>query len=53
MDAQDRGLPFGENFASTFRVEGGMLKVAYDGYGDTDFANQFGHVFYARASPTT
>lgn len=34
----------GENFASTFRVEDGLLKVRYDGYGD--FNSQFGHLFY-------
>ncbi len=34
----------GENFANTFRVEDGVLKVGYDGY-DT-FDNQFGHLFY-------
>lgn len=34
----------GENFANTFRVEDGILKVSYDGY-DT-FDNQFGHLFY-------
>lgn len=38
------GHPFGENFANTFRVEDGKLKVAYDGY--TDFQQQFGHLFY-------
>jgi acetyl esterase/lipase len=34
----------GENFGDTFRVEGGILKVAYDKYGD--FNGQFGHLFY-------
>lgn len=41
------GHPAGENFANTFRVEDGLLKVAYDGYGD-DFGGRFGHLFYAR-----
>jgi len=38
------GYPLGENFASTFRVEDGILKVVYDGY--TDFQEKFGHLFY-------
>jgi hypothetical protein len=38
------GFPAGENFANTFRVEGGVLKVSYDGY--DRFANRFGHLFY-------
>lgn len=34
----------GENFANTFRVENGVLRVAYDGY--DRFNGQFGHLFY-------
>lgn len=34
----------GENYANTFRVENGMIKVAYDGY--TNLNSQFGHLFY-------
>lgn len=34
----------GDNFANTFRVEDGLLKVRYDGY--TKFDGQFGHLFY-------
>lgn len=34
----------GENFANTFRVEHGVLKVAYDGYSSLN--SQFGHIFY-------
>lgn len=34
----------GENFANTFRVEEGLLKVRYDGY--ERFDGQFGHLFY-------
>jgi hypothetical protein len=34
----------GENFANTFRVEDGLMTVAYDGY--TEFDEQFGHIFY-------
>lgn len=43
------GHAIGDNFANTFRVENGVLKVAYDGY--AQFKNeagleQFGHLFY-------
>lgn len=34
----------GENYANTFRVENGLMKVSYDGY--TDFNQQYGHIFY-------
>ncbi|MDG2223010.1 MAG: DUF1080 domain-containing protein [Rubripirellula sp.] len=34
----------GENFANTFRVEDGLLKVGYDGY--SEFNETFGHLFY-------
>lgn len=34
----------GENFANTFRVEDGLLKVRYDGY--DQFNETFGHLFY-------
>src|SRR6187397_1129789 len=37
----------GDNFANTFRVEDGLLKVRYDGYQD-GFKTQFGHLFYAK-----
>lgn len=37
------GHEVGENFANTFRVEDGVLKVGYDGY--RTFSNQFGHLF--------
>jgi hypothetical protein len=36
--------PLGENYANTFRVENGVLKVSYDGY--KTFDGQFGHLFY-------
>ena len=38
------GYPLGENFADTFRVENGVLKVSYDKY--SAFDNKFGHLFY-------
>lgn len=34
----------GVNWENTFRVEDGMIKVRYDGYGDFD--DQFGHLYY-------
>ena len=34
----------GENYANTFRVENGVLKVSYDGY--SALSSQFGHLFY-------
>lgn len=34
----------GDNYANTFRVENGMMKVSYDGY--QDFDKQYGHIFY-------
>lgn len=36
----------GDNYADTFRVENGVLRVAYDKYGD--FGARFGHLFYRR-----
>ncbi len=38
------GYEVGENFGDTFRVENGVLKVAYDRY--DQFNNRFGHLFY-------
>lgn len=35
--------PLGENYADTFRVEDGILKVAYDKY--RSFGGRFGHLF--------
>lgn len=34
----------GDNYAETFRVENGVLRVMYDKYGD--FGARFGHLFY-------
>jgi len=39
-----RGYKLGENYGNTFRVEDGLLKVAYDQY--TKFDRNFGHIFY-------
>lgn len=38
------GHDLGENFANTFRVEDGILKVAYDNY--DKFDGEFGHLYY-------
>lgn len=35
-----------DNFANTFRVEGGLMKVRYDGY--DQFDQQYGHIFYKK-----
>jgi len=33
-----------DNYANTFRVEDGMLKVSYEGY--SNFDKQYGHIYY-------
>lgn len=33
-----------DNYANTFRVEDGIMKVSFDGYGDYD--SQYGNIFY-------
>ena len=35
--------PLGENFANTFSVEDGIIKISYDGY--EKFDKQYGHLF--------
>lgn len=35
-----------ENFANTFRVKNGVMKVSYDGY--NEFDKQYGHIFYKK-----
>ncbi len=39
-----KGYETGENYGNTFRVEDGILKVAYDQY--EQFDGRFGHLFY-------
>ena len=39
-----KGYALGENFADTFRVEDGVLKVSYEKY--PAFDNKFGHLFH-------
>jgi len=43
-DLKIRGYELNENFANTFRVENGLMKVRYDGY--EAFDQKFGHIFY-------
>ena len=43
-DVKITGYELNDNYANTFRVEDGLLKVRYDGY--ENFTNQFGHIFY-------
>lgn len=38
------GYEYGDNYADTFRVENGVLKVSYDKY--DAFDGRFGHLFY-------
>jgi hypothetical protein len=40
------GYDLNDNFGNTFRVENGLLKVAYDKY--DQYNNRFGHIFYRR-----
>ncbi len=42
-----RGFDAGVNFANTFRVEEGLLKVRYDGY--DQFGSRFGHLFHRQS----
>ena len=41
------GYAMNDNFANTFRVENGLLKVSYDGYGGL-LNNRYGHIFYKK-----
>jgi len=43
-DIKIKGHDLNENYGNTFRVEEGVMKVAYDQY--TDFNRQYGHIFY-------
>ena len=44
--AKIRHHELGENYADTFRVQDGLLTVAYDGY--ESFDERFGHLFFAQ-----
>ena len=39
-----KGHTLNDNFANTFSVENGVIKVRYDGY--SGFNEQYGHIFY-------
>ena len=41
------GYDLNDNFGNTFRVEDGLLKVAYDEYRG-EFGERFGHIFHTR-----
>lgn len=43
-DLKIAGYELNDNFANTFRVEDGMMKVRYDEY--ESFSTEFGHIFY-------
>src|SRR5512136_1722793 len=43
-DVKIAGYDLNDNFGKTFRVENGLMKTAYDQYGQ--FNNRFGHIFY-------
>ena len=38
------GHELNDNYANTFRVENGILKISYDQY--EQFEGKFGHIFY-------
>jgi len=42
-----KGFDLGVNYADTFRVEDGLLKVRYDKY-EGKFNSRFGHLFYKK-----
>lgn len=41
-----RGYEVGDNYANTFSMEDGILKVRYDDEAYPTFENRFGHLFY-------
>jgi hypothetical protein len=43
-DVKIAGHDLNDNYGETFRVQNGVLKVAYDKY--TQFDSRFGHIFY-------
>lgn len=40
------GHPLNDNYANTFRVENGAMKVSYDGY--KEWKDRYGHIFYKK-----
>lgn len=45
-DFKITGYDLNENYANTFRVEDGLMKVRYDEY--EEFTGQFAHIFYEK-----
>lgn len=43
-DIKIAGQPLNDNYKNTFRVEDGMLRIAYDEY--TNFDGKYGHLYY-------
>lgn len=43
-DLKIRGYELNDNYANTFRVEDGLMKVRYDEY--EEYNDRFGHIFY-------
>ncbi len=43
-DVKIAGYDLNDNFGNTFRIENGVMKTAYDQYGQ--YNNRFGHIFY-------
>lgn len=46
--AKINGYPLGVNYSNTFRVENGLLTVAYDDHAYPSFDRRFGHLIYRR-----
>lgn len=45
-DIKIAGLPLNDNYKNTFRVEDGVLRVAYDQY--KTFDGKYGHIYYKK-----
>ncbi|GAA4417321.1 DUF1080 domain-containing protein [Nibrella viscosa] len=45
-DIKIAGHALNENYKNTFRVENGMLRIAYDQY--QNFDNKYGHIYYKK-----
>ncbi|GAB3997351.1 DUF1080 domain-containing protein [Spirosoma daeguense] len=45
-DIKIAGLPLNDNYKNTFRVEDGILRVAYDQY--KTFEGKYGHIYYKK-----
>ena len=43
-DIKIAGRPLNDNYLNTFRVEGDMLRIAYDQY--KNFDEKYGHLYY-------